>query len=206
MSQREEKMSKKPLGKKKYSPTFFQKNKKFIYTGSIAGIIVLFFLLSNGNSLLGNVSLPQNYAGSIGNKPLPAPNFNLMSIDGKQLKLSDYKGKVLIVDFWATWCPPCRKGIPDLIELKRKYGSRGFEVIGVSVDTDTKQDVVPFVRQNWINYPLVYGDTDVTERYGGINSIPSSFVIDKNGTIVASFQGLTSISIYEDYINKLLAQ
>ncbi|MCX6167719.1 MAG: TlpA disulfide reductase family protein [Ignavibacteriales bacterium] len=201
-------MSKKTLGKKKYSPSFFQRNRKFIYTVSIFGIIVFLLLLNNSKSLFGqgesDGSLPSNYAGSIGNKPVASPNFNLTTVDGKHLKLSDYKGKVVIVDFWATWCSPCRRGIPDLISLKRKYGPRGFEVVGVSVDTDTKEDVIPFVQQNWINYPVVYADTDVTERYGGINSIPTSFIIDKNGMIVASFQGLNSISVYEDYINKLL--
>jgi thiol-disulfide isomerase/thioredoxin len=203
-------MSKKTSGKKKYAPTFFQKNKKMVYLGTVAGIVIIYLLLNNGSSLFGSGnnsgSLPPNYAGSIGNKPAPAPDFKLMGIDGNNLKLSDYKGKVLIVDFWATWCPPCRKGIPDLIELKRKYGANGFEVIGVSVDTDTKGDVIPFVQQNGINYPVVYGDTDVTDRFGGINSIPSSFVIDKNGIIVASYVGLTPISEYEEHITKLLAR
>ena len=201
-------MSKRPSGKVKYQPSFFQKNKKWIYTGSIAGVILIFLLLNNKSILFGKGdsegSLPANYAGSVGMSPVEAPNFKLETIFGNQLKLSDYKGKVVILDFWATWCSPCRRGIPDLIELKKKYAYDGLEVIGVSVDTDTKGDVIPFVKENGLNYPVVFADADVTVRYGGINSIPTSFVIDKNGKIVASYVGLTSISDYEEQIRRLL--
>ncbi len=202
-------MSNKTNSKKRYQQTFFQKNKKWIYTGS-ALVIIIIVILMNGNSLFGKGdnegSLPSNYVGSIGNESVTAPNFNLPTIAGKHLKLSDYKGKVLIVDFWATWCPPCRRGIPDLIELKRKYGQTGFDVIGISVDTDTKADVSSFVQRMGINYPVVYAEGNVTERYGGIESIPTSFVIDKTGKIVSSYQGFNPISVYEDQIKKLLAK
>ncbi len=201
-------MGNKPLGKKKYAPTFFQRNKKRIYAGSLIGLVLILLLVNNRSLLFGKGdnegSLPFNYAGSMGMNPVEAPNFKLETIFGNQLKLSDYRGKVIIVDFWATWCSPCRRGIPDLIELKRKYGNQGFEVIGISVDTDTKADVVPFVKENGINYPVVYAADAVAERYGGISSIPTSFVIDKNGKIAASYVGLTSISEYEGQINKLL--
>jgi len=201
-------MGKKPAVKKKQQATFFQKNRKMIYTAISAAAIILLLFVSNGKSLFGRGdnegSLPSNFSASGENGSTLAPNFNLPAIDGRNLKLSDFKGKVVILDFWATWCPPCRRGIPDLIALKRKYGMRGFEIIGVSVDQDTKSDVVPFVRDYGINYPVVYADQSVTERYGGINSIPTSFIIDADGKIVASFTGLTEMSVYEDHIRKLL--
>ncbi len=120
------------------------------------------------------------------------------------MKLSSLKGKVVIIDFWATWCPPCRKGIPDLIELKKKYGSKGLEIVGVSVDTDTKNQVVGFMKDKGINYPVVYGNQNVTELYGGIEAIPTTFIIDKQGKIVASYQGLMPALTYENHVRKLL--
>ncbi|MBS3945024.1 MAG: TlpA family protein disulfide reductase, partial [Melioribacter sp.] len=110
----------------------------------------------------------------------------------------------VILDFWATWCPPCRKGIPDLVELKKKYASKGVEIIGISVDQETKPDVVPFIKEYGINYPIVYGNTSVYQQYGGIRAIPTSFIIDKEGKVVASYEGLISKAAYEDHIKKLL--
>lgn len=132
-----------------------------------------------------------------------APEFKLETTEGKTLKLSDYKGKVVIVDFWATWCPPCRRGIPDLIEIQKEYGS-AVAVIGISVDQDTKNDVVPFMQKMGINYPVVYGDAQTAQAYGGIESIPTSFVIDQKGDIAANNVGLVSKSDLTQTIDKLL--
>jgi thiol-disulfide isomerase/thioredoxin len=133
----------------------------------------------------------------------PAPDFTLASVDGKRIKLSDYKGKVVIVDFWATWCPPCRRGIPDLIEIQKEYG-KDVVVIGISVDTDTKGDVASFIKQMGINYPVAYADAGVAQSYGGVESIPTSFVIDINGNIVDSHVGLVPKSEFTSVLNKLL--
>ncbi len=132
-----------------------------------------------------------------------APDFSLTDINGKTIKLSDHKNKVVILDFWATWCPPCRKGIPDLIQLQKKYKDQ-LVVIGISLDTDTKKDVVPFAKEFGMNYPVVYGDQKVVMNYGGIEAIPTSFIIDKKGNIVQGFVGLMSISSYEEIIKDLL--
>jgi thiol-disulfide isomerase/thioredoxin len=132
-----------------------------------------------------------------------APEFTLASIDGKDIKLSDYKGKVVIVDFWATWCGPCRRGIPDLIEIQKQYGE-DVVVIGISLDTETKGDVIPFAQKIGINYPIVYGTVEVTQQYGGVDGIPTSFVINKDGDIVDKHVGLVDKSEYTDLINKLL--
>jgi thiol-disulfide isomerase/thioredoxin len=133
-----------------------------------------------------------------------APNFDLTSTNGKNVKLSDYRGKVVIVDFWATWCPPCRKGIPDLIELQKEFKDN-LVVIGVSLDQDTKSDVVPFMKKYGINYPIVYGNDQVIMDYGSINAIPTSFVIDKTGKIVDKHIGLVPKSEYVDKIKEILS-
>jgi thiol-disulfide isomerase/thioredoxin len=132
-----------------------------------------------------------------------APNFVLTDTQGEQVKLSDYRGKVVILDFWATWCPPCRRGIPDLIDLKKIYKDN-LAIIGISLDTDSKNDVVPFIKEYGINYKVVYGDNDVVQEYGNIQSIPTSFIIDKNGNIVTSFVGLQSMETYKSYLDNLI--
>lgn len=185
-----------------------KKQRSWIYTGFFIGVIILLFVFNNSDYLFGNSEengpYPPNYIPAAQKSSALAPDFTLPTSDGKTLKLSDLKGKVVIVDFWATWCPPCRKGIPDLVELKKKYGSKGFEIIGVSVDTETKSEVVPFIKDYKINYPVVYGNMNVYQQYGGIRAIPTSFVLDKQGKIIASYEGLHPLQTYEDHIKKLL--
>lgn len=185
-----------------------KKQRSYIYTGFFFGVVVLLFLFNNADYLFGseekNGPYPPNYVPAVQKSSAVAPDFNLPTSDGKMLKLSDYKGKVVILDFWATWCPPCRKGIPDLVDLKKKYGSKGLEVIGISVDRETKNEVVPFIKEYKINYPVVFYDDKVITNYGGIRAIPTSFIIDKQGKIVASYEGLISALTYENHIKKLL--
>lgn len=136
-----------------------------------------------------------------GNK---APNFSLKSTKGKTINLTDYKGKIVILDFWATWCPPCRKGIPDLISIQKKY-KKNVVVIGVSLDGDkTIKDVPKFIKDYKINYPIVYGDDKVVADYGGIRSIPTSFMIDKKGNVADMQVGLVEKEIFINKIKELL--
>lgn len=181
-----------------------KKQRSWIYTGFFIALVALLFIVNNSGSEPEQGPYPPNYVPAGNTSPGMAADFILPSTDGKQLKLSDYRGKVVIVDFWATWCPPCRRGIPDLIALKNEYGSKGLEIIGVSTDTDSKDEVVPFMKQMGINYPVVYGNMGVYQQYGGIEAIPTSFVIDQKGKIVESYQGLMPKSTYEEHINKLL--
>ncbi|HQF42191.1 MAG TPA: TlpA disulfide reductase family protein [Ignavibacteriaceae bacterium] len=133
-----------------------------------------------------------------------APDFSLKSIDGKVIKFSDYKNKVVIIDFWATWCPPCRRGIPDLISIQKEF-KNDVVIIGISLDGDkTIKDVPGFVKAYGINYPVVYGDEKTVTAYGGIQAIPTSFVIDKKGNIVDQHVGLVDKSIYVSKIKELL--
>ncbi len=194
---------------KKSTPVLTKQHRSRIYTGIFFAVVLLLFVFNNSDYLFGGEEpsgpYPPNYVPAGEQKSVQAPDFELQTPDGKKLKLSSLKGKVVIVDFWATWCPPCRKGIPDLIELKKKYGKNGFEVVGISVDSpQTKGDVVPFIKDYGINYPVVYANEAVTINYGGIQSIPTAFVIDKQGKIVASYVGLRGKEVYEEQIKKLL--
>lgn len=133
-----------------------------------------------------------------------APDFTLKSLDGKTIKLSDYKGKVVIIDFWATWCPPCRKGIPDLISIQDEY-KKDVVIIGISLDGEkTLKDVPGFVKSYEINYPIVFGNEKVVNDYGGIEGIPTAFVVDKKGNIVDKHVGLVPKDTYVNKIKELL--
>jgi len=133
-----------------------------------------------------------------------APDFALKSSDGKTIKLSDYKGKVVIIDFWATWCPPCRKGIPDLISIQNDY-KNDVVIIGISLDSEkTLKDVPGFIKSYGINYPIVFGDDKVVAAYGGIEGIPTAFVVDKKGNVVDKHVGLVSKDTYVNKIKELL--
>ncbi|MCJ7552529.1 MAG: TlpA family protein disulfide reductase [Ignavibacteriaceae bacterium] len=133
-----------------------------------------------------------------------AADFTLKTLDGKNVKLSDYKGKVVIIDFWATWCPPCRKGVPDLVDIQKEYKDN-LVIIGISLDQqNTLKDLAPFIKNYGINYPVVLGTQQVVTDYGNIRSIPTSFVIDQSGNIVDTHVGLVQKSTYTNKINQLL--
>jgi len=134
-----------------------------------------------------------------------APGFTLYTLDGKAVKLSDYLGKVVILDFWATWCAPCRKGIPDLISIQNEYKD-DLVVIGISLDQPSTQDeLAPFIESYGINYPVVLGNIKVSSAYGNIQAIPTSFIIDQEGNIINKHVGLVPKSTLAEEINSLLS-
>ena len=133
----------------------------------------------------------------------PAPDFTLPLIDGGQLQLSSYRGKVVLLDFWATWCVPCREETPHFVELQKKYGDRGLQIIGVSMD-DSPDPVHPFYQQFHINYPVVMGTSDVGSAYGGVLGLPIAFLIDREGRIYSKHMGATDAAVFEKDITTLL--
>jgi len=118
-----------------------------------------------------------------------APDFALEDLNGDVIRLSDYKGKVVFINFWATWCPPCRVEIPYFIEMIDEYGDDGFEILGIDLDPRDFAKVPAFVEQEGINYPVMYDTKGVSNLYGGIQSIPTTFVVNRNGKVVERIVG-----------------
>ncbi|MDD5173943.1 MAG: TlpA disulfide reductase family protein [Candidatus Omnitrophica bacterium] len=131
-----------------------------------------------------------------------APDFSLADTNGKTVNLSEFKGKVVILDFFASWCPPCKQEIPDFIELERTYGGKDFSVIGVALVS--ADEAGEFAGKMGINYPVLVDDGKVSELYGPIRSIPTTFIIDKSGRIVKMYIGFRPKDIFEADIKGLL--
>jgi peroxiredoxin len=136
-----------------------------------------------------------------------APDFTLTDISGQKISLADYKGKVVLLDFWATWCGPCRIEIPGFVELQNKYRDQGFSVIGISLDkgSDATGEVREFYKEFRMNYPVAVGDDKVDELYGGIVGLPTTFVIGRDGHIYSKHPGATPVSVFEEEVKPLLA-
>jgi peroxiredoxin len=132
-----------------------------------------------------------------------APDFTLPQLDGGQLRLSSYRGKVVLLDFWATWCVPCREETPHFVEMQQKYGDHGLQIIGVSMD-DSPDPVRPFYQQFHMNYPVVMGTANVGSAYGGILGLPIAFVIDRDGRIYAKHMGATDPAVFDNDLKTLL--
>jgi len=133
-----------------------------------------------------------------------APDFSIKDITGKTITLSDYRGKVVILDFWDTWCPPCRRGIPDFIDLYNEYKDSGFVIIGLAFGREGEQKVKDFVKEYGMNYPVVVATQEVGEAYGPIRSIPTAFIISKKGEVMKRYVGLRPKSEFEHDIQYLL--
>ncbi|MFH1379588.1 MAG: TlpA disulfide reductase family protein [bacterium] len=133
-----------------------------------------------------------------------APDFTLLNMEGKKVRLSQFYGKVVILNFWATWCPPCKAEIPDFMDLYTKYKDKGVEMIGISLDPDGAQAVDRFMEQIKINYTVLIGNMKVSSLYGDIDAIPTSFVITPKGGIYKKYVGYRSRDVFEQDIKALL--
>jgi thiol-disulfide isomerase/thioredoxin len=142
----------------------------------------------------------------------PAPDLKLKDLNDKDVSLADYKGKVVLLNFWATWCDPCRVEIPWLIDMQNKYGPRGFTVVGVAMDEEGKPVVAPFIAKERfdvkgaqlpMSYPILIGTDEAADKFGGILGYPTSFLINREGKQVMKLQGLKS---YEEIAQAIESQ
>ena len=148
----------------------------------------------------------------------PAPGFTLEDLNGQKVSLSSYKGKAVLINFWATWCGPCKLETPWLVELRNQYASQGFEVLGVDAEDDDatpadkdnwakdKAAVQKFVRDEHMPYPVLLGGDTLSKPYGGFDAMPTSFYVDRKGTVMAVRMGITSKDEMESQIKKALSK
>jgi thiol-disulfide isomerase/thioredoxin len=148
---------------------------------------------------------PGKPAGSLP-KIGPAPAWQLKDLNGAVVSSDRFKGKVVVVDFWATWCPPCRAEIPGYIELARKHGKDGLVIVGISLDQAGPEVVKAFATKMGINYEMVMGDDAVVAAFGGVEGIPTTFLIDRTGQIRDRKVGAEETSVYEKKLLAVLAE
>ena len=166
--------------------------KKLLVLLAIVALAALYFFERSSHT-----AKPVTILGSV------APDFTLPQLSGAPLQLSDYRGKVVLLDFWATWCEPCRQEIPYFVDLQNKYGTQGFQIIGVSMD-DGAEPVWEFYRQFKMNYPVVMGNAKTGELYGGVFGLPIAFLLDRDGRVRVRHIGATDVPVIEKEIVEVL--
>jgi len=133
-----------------------------------------------------------------------APDFSLESLDGKTMRLSDLRGKAVLLNFWATWCGPCKVEMPWFVDLQNQYGSEGLQIVGVAMDDASKEDIGKFAKDLGVNYPILIGKDSVGDQYGGVPALPETFLITRDGKIMDKIIGLRGKSEIEDAIKRAL--
>ena len=133
-----------------------------------------------------------------------APDFELKTLDGRTVKLSDYRGKAVLLNFWATWCGPCKIEMPWFVEFKNKYAAEGFEILGVTTEETKNESIQRFADEMGVNYVVLRGTQAMEQQYGGVLGLPQSFYIGRDGRIVEQAAGLISKSDIEDHIKLAL--
>ncbi len=139
-----------------------------------------------------------------GGETIQLPDFSLKDMNGKEFTQADVEGRVVLLNFWATWCGPCKIEMPWFIDFQRKYKDRGFTVLAVSLDEDGWEVVRPFAAELKPNFPILLGDDATAEEFGGVVALPTSFIVNKKGEIVTRHTGLVSKDEYENEIQRLL--
>jgi peroxiredoxin len=170
----------------------------------IALCVVIIGMVVSGKYL--NRVRARNHNSVIGDvRGKAAPDFELTSLDGKRVKLSDYRGKAVLLNFWATWCSPCKVEMPWFVDLQKKYGNDGLVVLGVAMDDSDSAKIAQFASEMGVNYPVLLGTDKVSEEYGNVEFLPTSFYIDREGRFIGKGVGLLGRSEIEGNVQKALA-
>lgn len=171
--------------------------KRNFVTGTIVAVVVVLMLY---------LSSKGPHSGIVGGGGTQsAPDFALQDLNGNTVHLSDLRGKAVVLNFWATWCPPCKEEIPWFIDLQNKYGPQGLQIVGVSMDDGGKDAVVPFAKDMGINYKVLLGDSEVADLYGGVHALPTTFYIGRDGKVLEYVPGLIGRREMEENIQAALA-
>jgi thiol-disulfide isomerase/thioredoxin len=172
--------------------------------------IVAFALLANRAT---RIPVTRAVSTNQDNRPAASPDFTLKDLEDHDVSLSQFNGKVVLVNFWATWCGPCRIEIPWLIELQEKYAARGFTVLGVAMDEEGKSAVAPFVQKERfkvagtsqsMNYPVVLGNDATADKFGGLVGFPTSLLISRDGRVAKRVDGLVGYDEIDEAIRSQL--
>ncbi|HWR35776.1 MAG TPA: TlpA disulfide reductase family protein [Clostridia bacterium] len=167
-------------------------------------IVVIAVMLFSGRLLnrSGNGADGQNIVGDVKGKT--APDFELKDLNGNTVKLSQFRGKAILLNFWATWCTPCKTEMPWFVDLQERYGGDGLQVIGVAMDDAGLDTISKFAKDMNLNYTVLLGKESISELYGGVNFLPTTFYIDRNGKIVDRVFGIVNRKEIEDNVKKAL--
>jgi thiol-disulfide isomerase/thioredoxin len=176
---------------------------EFLMNRNPLALIVVAIVVAFG-IYVGYHNARRNGAPAAGHLTRSAPDFSLESLDGKTTRLSDFRGKAVLLNFWATWCGPCKIEIPWFVDLQNEYGSQGLQIVGVAMDDGSKEDIAKFAKDMGMNYPILIGKDSVGDAYGGVDGLPQSFLITRDGKIIDRLIGLRGKAEVEDAIKKAL--
>jgi peroxiredoxin len=184
-------------------PPSTSRNWIVILVVALAGALMIFVGVRNakkGSGVADRAAMIGNVRGKL------APDFTLKALDGTPVKLSELRGKAVLLNFWATWCEPCKVEIPWFVDLQNQYGDQGLQIVGVAMDDDAKPEKIgAFTKQLGVNYKILVGNDAVGDLYGGIENLPTTFYVGRDGKIVARVIGLRGRKEAEDYIKATLA-
>jgi peroxiredoxin len=161
-------------------------------------VALMLYYASHRARRSGGSSMPRITQSSV------APDFSLESLDGGTMRLSDLRGKAVLLNFWATWCGPCKIEMPWFVDLQNQYRTQGLQIVGVAMDDASKDDIKKFAKDMGVNYPILIGKESVGDQYGGVPALPETFLIGRDGKIVDKIIGLRGKGEIEDSIKKAL--